>query len=173
MLKPLIDESGHKPQSTENFIDAIKTKQIPDEQKLASFDVKSMFTSIPLQLATDYIDNATTVELPLPTDDIMDLLNFCLTSTYFQYNGKHFKQLPGSSYVLAEIFMQNTEEQAIATYTRTIPLWLRYDDDTFDTFEFTAVPAKTKNTIFTNTLTNITRTCSLARRSRKIVKYLF
>ena len=168
MLKPLIDESGHKPQSTENFIDAIKTKQIPDEQKLASFDVKSMFTSIPLQLATDYIDNATTVELPLPTDDIMDLLNFCLTSTYFQYNGKHYKQLPGSSYVLAEIFMQNTEEQAIATYTRTIPLWLRYDDDTF-----TAVPAKTKNTIFTNTLTNITRTCSLARRSRKIVKNLF
>ena len=168
MLKPLIDESGHKPQSTENFIDAIKTKQIPDEQKLASFDVKSMFTSIPLQLATDYIDNATTVELPLPTDDIMDLLNFCLTLTYFQYNVKHFKQLPGGSYVLAEIFMQNTEEQAIATYTRTIPLWLRYDDDTF-----TAVHAKTKYTIFTNTLTNITRTCSLARRSRKIVKYLF
>ena len=63
-----------------------------------------MFTSIPLQLATDYIDNATTVELPLPTDDIMDLLNFCLTSTYFQYNGKHYKQLPGGSYVLAEFF---------------------------------------------------------------------
>ena len=108
MLKPLIDESGHKPQSTENFIDAIKTKQIPDEQKLASFDVKSMFTSIPLQLATDYIDNATTVELPLPTDDIMDLLNFCLTSTYFQYNGKHYKQLPGGSYVLAEFFLWKT-----------------------------------------------------------------
>ena len=91
VLKPLIDESGHKPQSTENFIDAIKTKQIPDEYKLVSFDVKSMFTSIPLQLSTDYIDSATNVELPLPTDDIMDLLNFCLTSTYFQYNGKHFK----------------------------------------------------------------------------------
>ena len=86
MLKPLIDESGHKPQSTENFIDAIKTKQIPDEQKLASFDVKSMFTSIPLQLATDYIDNATTVELPLPTDDIMDLLlpNFDVLSVQRQ-----------------------------------------------------------------------------------------
>ena len=169
MLKPLIDESGHKPQSTENFIDAIKTKQIPDEHKLVSFDVKSMFTSIPLQLSTDYIESATNVELPLPTDDIMDLLNFCLTSTYFQYNGKHYKQLPGGSYVLAEFFVENTEEQApVATYTRTIPLWLRYDDDTF-----TAVHAKTKYTTFTNTLTNITRTCSLARRSRKIVKYLF
>ena len=153
----MIDKSGHKPQSTENFIDAIKTKQIPDEHKLVSSDVKSMFTSIPLQLATDYIDNVTAVELPLPTDHIMDLLNFCLTSTYFQYKGKHYKQLPGGSYVLAEIFMQNTEEQAlVATYTRTIPLWLRYDDDTF-----TAVHAKTRSIIFTNILTNITRTNSL------------
>ena len=38
-------------QSTENYIDAIKTVQIPDDYKLVSFDVKSLFTSIPLQLA--------------------------------------------------------------------------------------------------------------------------
>ena len=78
-----------------------------------------------------------TVELPLPTDDIIYLLNLCLTSTYFQYNGKHYKQLHGTamgspvSVVVAEIVMQNIEEQALATYTRTIPLWLRYVDDTF------------------------------------------
>ena len=30
-----------------------------------------------------------TVELPLPTDDIMDLLNLCLTSTYIQYSSKN------------------------------------------------------------------------------------
>ena len=27
--------------------------------------------------------------------------------------------------------MQNIEEQALATYKRTLPLWLRYVDDTF------------------------------------------
>ena len=27
--------------------------------------------------------------------------------------------------------MQNIEELALATYTRTVPLWLRYVDDTF------------------------------------------
>ena len=105
-----------------------------------SFDVKSLFTSISLQQALDCTENAiknSTVELPLPTDDIMDLLNLCLTSTYFQYNGKHYKQLHGTamgspvSVVVAEIVMQNIEEQALATYTRTIPLWLRYDADTF------------------------------------------
>ena len=62
----------------------------------------------------------------LPADDIMDLLNLCLTSTYFQYNGKHYKQLHGTamgspvSVVVAEIVMQNIEEQALATYTRTV-----------------------------------------------------
>ena len=56
--------------------------------------------------------------------DIMDLLNPCLTSTYFQYNGKHYKQLHGTamgspaSVVVAEIVMQNIEEQ-------TVPLTLR------------------------------------------------
>ena len=140
VLKPLTDESRHKLQSTENFIDAIKTVQVPDDYKLVSFDVKSLFTSIPLQLALDCTETAinnSTIELPLPTDDLMDLLNLCLTSTYFQYNGKHYKQLHGTamgspvSVVVAEIVMQNIEELALATYKRTLPLWLRYVDDTF------------------------------------------
>ena len=69
----------------------------------------------------------------------MDLLNLCLTSTYFQYNGQHYKQLHGTamgspvSVVVAEIVMQNIEEQALASYKRTIPPWLRYVDDTFTT----------------------------------------
>ena len=105
-----------------------------------SFDVKSLFTSIPLQLALHCTENAiknSTVELPLPTDDIMDLLNLCLTSTYFQCNGKHYKQLHGTatgspvSVFVAEIVMQNIEEQPLATYTWTVPLWLRYVDGTF------------------------------------------
>ena len=66
----------------------------------------------------------------------MDLLNLCLTSTYFQYNGKHYRQLHGTamgspvSVVVAEIVKQNIEERALTTCRQTIPLWLRYVDDT-------------------------------------------
>ena len=93
-----------------------------------SFDVKSLFTSIPLQLALDCTETAinnSTFKLPLPTNDIMELLNLCLTSTYAM----------GSpvSIVVAEIVMQSIEEQALATYKQTVPLWLRYVDDTFTT----------------------------------------
>ena len=96
ILKPLTDKSGHKLQSTDNFIDAIKMVQIPDDHKLVSFNVKSLFTSIPLQLALDCTKiaiNKSDYQPPLPIDDLMDLLHLCLTSTYFQYNGKHYKQL--------------------------------------------------------------------------------
>ena len=52
-LKPLTDDTRHKLQSTESFIDAIKTVQVPDNHKLVCFDVKTLFTSIPLQVALD------------------------------------------------------------------------------------------------------------------------
>ena len=100
ILKPLTDKSRHKLQSTDNFIDAIKTIQIPDDHKLVSFDVKSLFTSILLQLALDCTKTAikkSHYQPPLPTDDLMDLLHLCLTSTYFQYNGRHYKQLHGTA----------------------------------------------------------------------------
>ena len=114
ILQPLTDKSRRKLQSTENFIDAIKTAQIPDDYKLVPFDVKSLFTSIALQLALHCTETAiqqSTVKLPLPTEDFLDLLNICLISTYFQYNGKHYKQLHGTamgspvSVVVAEIVM--------------------------------------------------------------------
>ena len=35
------------------------------------------------------------------------------------------------SVVVTGFVMQKTEEQALATYVRNIPLWLRYVDDTF------------------------------------------
>ena len=91
--------------------------------KLVSFDVKSLFTSS-LQLALQCTETAilqSTEPLPLPTEDIMELLNLCLTLTYFQFNGKHYKQLHvtamGSpvSVVVAEIVMQNIEESALST----------------------------------------------------------
>ena len=77
ILQPLTDKSRRKLQSTEDFINATKTVQIPDNYKLVSFDLKSLFTSIQLQLALQCTETAilqSTDPLPLPTEEIMDLL---------------------------------------------------------------------------------------------------
>ena len=115
--------------------------QIPNNHRLVSFDVKSLFTSIPLQLALDCTgtllqQTADDTPLPLPNDKIMDLLKLCLESTFFQYNGRHYKQLHGTamgsqvSVVVAEIVMQHIEKRALATYDQTLHFWFRYVDDT-------------------------------------------
>ena len=70
------------------------------------------------------------------------------------------------SVVVAEIVMQNIKEQDLATYTRTIPLWIRYVDDTF-----TAVH-KDEIDDYDEHLNRQTRTYSLPRRSRTMVKYV-
>lgn len=55
----------------------------------------------------------------------MALLILCVASTYFQDNGKHYKQLYGTAIGSpASVFVAETCQQ-------TIPLWLRYVDDTF------------------------------------------
>ena len=71
------------------------------------------------------------------------------------------------SVVVAEIETQNIEEQALTTYTQTIPLWLSYVNNTF-----TAAVHKDEIDKF-HTLTDRTQTCSLPRGLRKIIKYLF
>ena len=59
-----------------------------------------------------------------------------MKSTFFQYNGRHYKQLHGTamgspvSVVVAEIVMQHIEKRALATYDQTLHFWFRYVDDT-------------------------------------------
>ena len=81
-----------------------------------------MYISIQLDLECTgtTIKNSTT-KLPLPTD------------YYCRHNKQFYKTATGSqvSIVVAAIVMQNIKEQALATYKWTIPLWLRYVDDTF------------------------------------------
>ena len=60
-------------------------------------------------------------------------MDYQTTQIQHTYAAHSFFTAMGSpvSVVVAEIVMQNIEEKALATYTWTIPLWLRYVDDTF------------------------------------------
>ena len=176
ILQPLTDESRHKLQSTENFINAIKTVQIPHDHKLVSFDVKSLFTSIPLQLALDCTETAinnSTFKLPLPTNDIMDLLNHVLLRHIFSTTASTTDSYTAllwahrSPLLLLKLSCRasrnrpllHTNKQYHFGYATSTTLLLLY--------------TKTRLTPFTNTSTDKTLTFNLLGRLKKMVRFLF
>ena len=149
LLQPLTDKSRHKIQSTEDFISATKTVQIPDDYKLVSLDVKSLFTSIPLQLALQFTETAILQSTdPLPTEYFIDLLNrysywvssFCCCSRNCDATSRK------APFPLAD----KRYRFGFATLTILSP--------PYDT---------TKVTHSTTTLTNKTLICSLLERSKE------
>ena len=64
------------------------------------------------------------------------LLEFCLTNTYFLFQGKYFEQVQGAaigspiSPLIANLFMEGFEVKALSTCHHPPSLWLRFVDDT-------------------------------------------
>jgi len=76
----------------------MKNVKLEEGDELLSFDVVSLFTSIPvelaIQVATDVLSKNATLQdrSTIPVDDIVDLLDFCLSTTNFKYNNLTYYQ---------------------------------------------------------------------------------
>ena len=111
----------------QDFIEHFKVIQLGPDEIMVSYDVKALFTSVPIQPALSIIEkllkedtglqNRTTMSVK----HIMDLLEFCLRSTYFTYQGKYFEQVEGPamgsliSPIVPNLYMENSEVRALNT----------------------------------------------------------
>ena len=103
ILKPLVGKSSNHIQNSQEFIQQIQGIQLQPNQCMVSFDVKALFTSVPIQLAITIIkklfeeDQSLQQRTTMSVNNITCLLEFCLKSTYFMYEGQHFEQLEGAA----------------------------------------------------------------------------
>ena len=141
IIKPLVGQSPHHLKNTQHFVQQLQGKKLESGEVITSFDVNTLFTSVPvhpgIQIVKQRLQQDTTLpqRTSMSTPQITSLLEFCLTKTYFLFQGKYYEQVQGAvigspiSPLIGNIFM---EEFEVKTLSSTPPLPMaKFVDDTF------------------------------------------
>jgi hypothetical protein len=100
ILSPVAGNTDSFLKNSKHFIKLTQEMNLRNEDYLVSFDV-SLFTKIPVEEVLHAIRNRLNPNSsfpehsPLQVEDIMELLDFCLTTTYFQFENKFYQQKEG------------------------------------------------------------------------------
>ena len=143
ILSPLVGGTEHHVLNSKHLADSLAEVMIEEGEIFNSHDVVSLFTNTPIAESLDVIrdrlerDDTLKKRTLLSVEDILDLLRFVLTTTYFLFRGTIYKQRFGAamgspvSPVVANLYMEFLEQQAIATAPISCRprLWKRYVDD--------------------------------------------
>ena len=136
-------KNNYSVRNSQEFVECIKNYSVEENECLVSFDVVSLFTSVPVDKALALVlellasDDSLSSRTRLSISDIKQGLQICLDSTVFSYKKSFFKQTFGTpmgsciSPIIANLYMEHIEHTAITTFHTPPNLWLRYVNDTF------------------------------------------
>ncbi|KAI8507604.1 hypothetical protein Bbelb_149840 [Branchiostoma belcheri] len=143
LLAPLVGQSTHHIKNSKHLAEEMSSILLEEDEIFLSHDVVSLFTNTPIPETLNIIKNRLQEDKDLKSrtnleiEDIIELLSFIVTTTYFSFRGNIYQQKFGTamgspvSPVLANLFMEWLERQAIATAPINCrpKLWKRYVDD--------------------------------------------
>ena len=143
LIAPLTGQTDSFVQNSKHFVEMLSEVCLQPEEVMVSFDVKSLFTNVPVSEALEVTlqglreDSALKDRTLLPPERITHLLELCLRTTYFTFRSEFFQQQDGAamgspvSPVDANIYMEMFEDQALSSAQNRPRTWKRYVDDTF------------------------------------------
>ena len=117
--------------------------QTTPQHHIVSFDVKNLFTQVRIDEALGVTeerltsDQSLTERTSIPSPQLVELVELCLRSSYFQFEDSFYEQADGTamgsppSPVIANLYMESLEEAVISSAELQPNLWVCYVDDTF------------------------------------------
>ena len=128
LLTPLVGANGFNVKNFYEFAEQLISLTINHDDCMVSFDVISLFTKIPVDVAKIVVlerlkkDDTFDYRFYLTLTDNMTALNLCLDNTYLYFRGKFYRQIFGVamgspvSVIFANLVLENIEEEAMSTF---------------------------------------------------------
>ena len=148
-MSPL-SNSEYTVNSTTAILKSIRSLKIPNKQRVISFDVKALFTNVPLDYTIIVIlrksyDNHQ-IDRNISKKEMKDLLILCTKNVHFSFNGEIYIQCDGVAIgsplgsALAGSFMVELERSLVPKLSEHMLPWKRFLDDTITCIKPLSIP---------------------------------
>ena len=102
-LKPLAGKTIYSVHNTQDFAEQLKTIKLMPDECIISYDVKALFTSVPIEPSIKIIkqhlekDKELHQRTSMSVHHIIMLLEFCLKNTHLVFQGRFYEQTEGAA----------------------------------------------------------------------------
>ena len=148
LLSPLSTSEYTVANNTE-FINHVKRMNIPKDHSFISFDVKSLFTYVPLDFTINVIlrriYNENEIHTNIKRSEMKELLLLCTKNAHFTFNDDIYQQCDGVAMgsplgpVIAGIIMVELERTLLLRLTEYKTPWKRYVNGTIAAIKLTSI----------------------------------